>query len=429
MMTSQSKEPIGNLIHDFEELFATAWSSATFGKWTDKAVRAFGTKGGMLNLEERADNSLRAIVTEIEQSDLGEMFSRSYIERRVDSVLAEIAGLASGEVKAVIAVQVKDLVDSLSKAQVQEHKITVPVAGVRLWPHDRIVKVGKCWIYNLANNQESKWLGMIMSHKEGSDLLKFSPPGGSDHWIKTLVQAVPEDSEKLEEMANKQIREALAVLMLYSILQKHTMIFWPKYPVIQIGARRSSLSNAYVVETDIPSFFAGENIATSALPELLINDVTIQSFNRLNFDRLSSLLTRSPRTEIEAAICKSLEVLYASFNSADPTWKYIGLVTAVESLLTVGQERSIKRNISERLAWLLGEKDKPDDRLKIMKRMEEIYGRRSDIIHDAAKIETLNDDILQLHWFMLNLISRYLESNFKTISELRDWTRSKQLGF
>ena len=426
-MKSQSRNPIGNLIHDFEELFATAWSGATLAI-NDKAIRMFGTKKGTLSLDEKADKSVRAIVTKIEQSDLGDLFSRSHIEKQVDSVLAEVAAVPSNEVKAVITAQVRNLVDSLSKAQIQEHRITVPVSGVSVWPHDRIVKVGKCWVYSLANHQESKWLGMIMAHKESSHLLKFSPPGGSEHWIKTIVRAVPEDTEKLEEAANQQIREALAILMLYSILERSAMIFWPKYPMIQIGARRSSLSNFYVVETDTP-FWAGENVASSALPELLINDKTMQSFSKLNFDRLSSLLTTKSRTEIEAAICRSLEVLYSSFSSPDPTWRYIGLVTAMEMLLTVDQERSIKRNISERLTWLLGEKGKPDDRLKIIERMEEIYSHRSDIIHDAAKIETLNDDILQLHLFMLDLISRLLEADFKTISQLRDWVRSKQLGF
>lgn len=428
-MKSQSKEPIGNLIHDFEELFATAWSSATLTLGIgDKEVRAFSTKRGMLSLDEKADNSVRAIVTKIEQSDLGELFSRSYIEKQVDSVLAEIATVPSNEVKAVITAQVRNLVDSLSKAQIQERRITVPVSGVRVWPHDRIVKVGKCWIYNLANRQESKWVSMRMAHKESSRLLESSPPGGSTHWIKTVVRAVPADTEKLEETANHQIREALAILMLYSILERSVMIFWPKYPMIQIGARRSTLSNFYVVEIDTP-FRAGEKFAASVLPELLINDKTMQSFSKLNFDRVSSLLTTTSRTEIEAAICRSLEVLYSSFSSPDPKWRYIGLVTAMEMLLTVDQERSIKRNISERLAWLLGEKEEPDDRLKTMKRMEEIYSHRSAIIHDAAKIETLNDDVFQLHLFMLNLISRLLEGKFKKISQLRDWVRSKQLGF
>jgi hypothetical protein len=424
-MESQPRKPIESLQRDFEQLLATAWARSSLTELKG-AVRGFVTTKGMLDLDFEAHNSLKTIVDEIQRSSLGGRFSRAFIEKRVDWTLAEIAGTSSDKVKAAIQSQVKKLVESLSNEEIKEYSITVPVTGVRVWPPSHVFKVGKCSVYSLANPQETRWLGKILQDRGVSHLLKFEPPGGSEHWIKTVVKSAEEDSEKREEAANDQIHESLAVLMLYSILEKNAKIFWPKLPIIQIGERKASFTNAYVVMTQAP-LWAGEHVFSSALPELVLGEDATNSFDKLKFDRLNDLLDGIMATKIEWAICRSLSVLYSSFSSTDLTWKYIGFVTALEMLLTQSQERSIRRNISERLAWLLGEN--PEDRRKIMQRMEEIYSRRSDIVHEAEKTENLIQDIFQLHIWVLYLIARLLDGSFKEVSQIRDWVRSKQLGF
>src|SRR5208282_5677772 len=166
------------------------------------SVRGFSTKKGMLNLDAKANESLKTVVKEILRSDIGVPFSQTFIEKRVDSTLGEIAIASPDEVKATIAIQIGNLVATLSKAEIEDYNITVPVSGVKVWPHDRVFKVGKCLVYSLVNRQETKWLGMIMQHREISHLLKTEPPGGSAHWIKTTVRSTPEDYEKREEIAN-----------------------------------------------------------------------------------------------------------------------------------------------------------------------------------------------------------------------------------
>ncbi|MGA3296266.1 MAG: hypothetical protein ABSD41_02340 [Candidatus Bathyarchaeia archaeon] len=422
----QSRKSVEDLLSDFEELFATARSGSSAFSKNIEGVRGFGTKNGMLNLNLKAHESLKKIVDELQKTELGNSFSRTFIKKRVDSTLAEIVAARSDQLKAVISKQVRDLVDSLSKTAVEEYAITVPVSGVTVWPHSRVFKVGRCSIYSLANFKEARWLGMIQNGI--SELLKSKskPPGGSEHWIKTIVRSAPEDSEKREEIANEQIHESLAVLMLYSILERNAKIFWAKLPIIQVGERKTSFYNAYVIETEKP-FWAGEHVASSALPELVLNDKTMDSFCKFNFDKLDNLLSHTATTEVEKAICRSLPVMYSSLSSPELAWKYIGLVTALEMLLTSRKERTIKRNISERLAWLLGET--PEDRRIIMKQMEGIYSSRSDIIHEAEKTESLTAEVLQLHSYILELIARLLDGDFKQTSEIRDWVRSKQLGF
>jgi hypothetical protein len=401
----QSRKSVEDLLSDFEELFATARSGSSAFSKNIEGVRGFGTKNGMLNLNLKAHESLKKIVDELQKTELGNSFSRTFIKKRVDSTLAEIVAARSDQLKAVISKQVRDLVDSLSKTAVEEYAITVPVSGVTVWPHSRVFKVGRCSIYSLANFKEARWLGMIQNGI--SELLKSKskPPGGSEHWIKTIVRSAPEDSEKREEIAK---------------------IFWAKLPIIQVGERKTSFYNAYVIETEKP-FWAGEHVASSALPELVLNDKTMDSFCKFNFDKLDNLLSHTATTEVEKAICRSLPVMYSSLSSPELAWKYIGLVTALEMLLTSRKERTIKRNISERLAWLLGET--PEDRRIIMKQMEGIYSSRSDIIHEAEKTESLTAEVLQLHSYILELIARLLDGDFKQTSEIRDWVRSKQLGF
>ncbi len=189
---------IESLLGDFEELFATAWSGSSFSK-NDASVRAFSTKNGILSLDAKANTSLKTVANEIVRSDIGVSFSQTFIEKRVDSTLAEIALASPDEVKTVISTQIRNLVTSLYKAEIKEYKVTVPVSGVKVWSHDRVFKVGKCWVYSLANHQEIKWLSIIAQHREISHLLKTETPGGSEHWIKTVVRSTPDDSQNAEK--------------------------------------------------------------------------------------------------------------------------------------------------------------------------------------------------------------------------------------
>ena len=236
------------------------------------------------------------------------------------------------KIKSAIESEIKTLIDTLTQSQFQEDRITFPVSGVRVWPHLFVAKAGRCWIYSLANHKEHKWLGMVASGRRVSHVLKFQPPGGSQYWIKTTVRAAPDDSEKREELEVQYIQESLGLLMLFSVLENLATIFLPKLPLIKIGASERSSHDSYVLETDSP-YWAGEHQATSALPELLLNDATLKSFDQFEFNRVSAILEAQHLSEVEEAIHDSIGVCYYSFASPDPVWRYIGLVTALERLL------------------------------------------------------------------------------------------------
>ena len=61
--------------------------------------------------------------------------------------------------------------------------------------------------------------------------------------------------------------------------------------------------------------------------------------------------------------------------------------------------------------------------------MEEIYGRRSEFIHQTTEIETLANDTLDLHLFILPLLAKLSKGQFKTIASLKQWVADKTLGF
>jgi hypothetical protein len=331
-------------------------------------------------------------------------------------------------IKSAISAQVQSLVITLTGTQLEEYMVTMPVSGVRVSPPLLVAKAGRCWIYDIANHQESKWLAMVAKSKKISHVLKFTPPGGSRYWIKTIVNAAEDDAEKREESALKYVHESLALLMTYSILEKNAMMLLPKQPIIEIGPSRHASRHAYVFGTENP-FWAGETIASSALPELLINDEALKKFRQFEFDRVSAVLAQQSVTEIEKAIRDSINVLYYGFSSSDLVWRYIALVTALERLLTMPGEGSIRRNLAERLAWVLGESESPKYRGDVKERVEAIYGRRSDFIHQTVKIETLSADILTLHSYILALIGKLSTGQFKTITSLKQWAANKMLGF
>ena len=155
----------------------------------------------------------------------------------------------------------------------------------------------------------------------------------------------------------------------------------------------------------------------------------MKSFSQYDFDKIIAILASEQRSEVEEAIHDSISVLYYGFASSNLVWRYIGLVTALERLLTMPHEGSIKRNLAERLAWILGETETPEWRKKVSKKMEEIYGRRSEFIHQTTKIETVAEDTWQLHWLILGLVSKLSKGQFKTVASLKQWVADKILGF
>jgi hypothetical protein len=428
MTRSPREKTVEKLISVLEALFATIWSGSTIGTLNEHAPRAFMSDKGWINLDSKAVKSLEAIVTELHGSTLNDFYSTSYLQKQVISVIQRIAGLPSVEIKKAINDNAQNLVTNLLNTAPKEQRITVPISGVSLWPDNYSVRVGNCLIYSLGNHIETKWFAMVVGDKEISHLLKLEPPGGSKIWIKTIVRVAEGDDEKREEVAFKQIHDSLALLMLYLVLEKRATILWPRLPVIEVGPDKSSSHSAYVVEEANP-FFAGEAVSSSTLPTLRLTAETMKLFDEYEFTAVSNILISATRSEVQQAIYDSIRVLYSSFTSPDPVWRYIGLIATLERLLTTAHEGSIKRNLAERLTWILGEGEKPEDRRKIKERMIKIYSLRSEFIHRVTKIETLNDDILQLHIFILSLISKLSKGQFITISGLKQWVDDKMLGF
>lgn len=409
-----------------EKLLATVLAGTTKGK-TKHAQRAFMTPRGMLALDGKAANALDTITRELGATELGEMFSQSYLGERMVLVVKRLARVSRKNIGQAISAQVAKTLKSLSKARLHVYYVTAPISGVRVSPRSFAPKVGKCWVYCLANHRHSRWLAKTAVNPL-SRLMKMTPPGGSEYWIKTKVHALPTDNSKIEDDAFRQIRISSAALMLFSPLEKrNAALFLPRLPLLEVSASKSSVYNAYIVEIRKPSW-AGEHVASSALPTLLLDKTTMRAFGKFAFRRVSKTIA-NPKSELDEIILDSFRVLYSSFSSPDLVWRYIGFVTCLEKLLTITDERSIMRNLAERLAWILGEKQKPEYRLGVRDKMIEIYRRRSAIVHKATSFETLSQDLLQLHAFLLSLVCLLSDGRFKNISEIKNWTERKMLGF
>lgn len=168
------KKSSKDLVPLVEKLFATVWAGTTKGK-TKNAQKVIVTPTGVLSLDKKAVDSLESIVRELGTTELGTMFSQSYLAERMFVIVRRLAKVGGKSIQKTISTQVAKTLKTLSKTRLHVYYVTVPISGAKISPHSFIAKVGKCWVYSLANHSQSLWLAKG-SGNPASHLLKLTPP-------------------------------------------------------------------------------------------------------------------------------------------------------------------------------------------------------------------------------------------------------------
>jgi len=138
------------------------------------------------------------------------------------------------------------------------------------------------------------------------------------------------------------------------------------------------------------------------------------------FRRLLSMFNEKEKTEISRKVILSLHWLSRALKESSANIKFANLVIGMESLLSSRDDQtfgSINKNLSERVAVLVGKNLKPKDRLDIYEAMREYYGKRSTTLHGCkvksrrgkAKSQITEEDIRKVGEFLVESILTILE--------------------
>jgi hypothetical protein len=128
-------------------------------------------------------------------------------------------------------------------------------------------------------------------------------------------------------------------------------------------------------------------------------------------ERLWELLSSSNHCEIEKRLVNAVEWAGRALLDTDDAKAFIQLMLAVESLLQIDQKTQIKPSIVSQLAetsaFILGEDC--DSRIKLERRMKELYTRRSAHVHAGSR-HVEKQDLYDALGFVKGLTHEFLVS-------------------
>jgi len=159
------------------------------------------------------------------------------------------------------------------------------------------------------------------------------------------------------------------------------------------------------------------------------------------FRRLLSMFNEKEKNEISRKVILSLHWLSQALKESLVNLKFLNLVIGMESLLSSVNDQtfgSINKNLSERVAVLVGKNLKPRDRLDIYKAIREYYGKRSTTLHGGkvksqrgkAKAQITEEDIRKVGEFLVESILAILEiPEIRTIKDIVDIVDKYKFSF
>ncbi len=131
-------------------------------------------------------------------------------------------------------------------------------------------------------------------------------------------------------------------------------------------------------------------------------------------------------------IMRTIDWMGRSQRDVDPVRKFVQLVFAIESLLTYQEENilvspSIAATLSEGFAFLLGE-DR-DQRLSIYRDINDIYKKRSALVHGGKKTistEDISNASELLHKVLLRITTKQPFVDFTAIKGVVEWIKTQK---
>lgn len=181
------------------------------------------------------------------------------------------------------------------------------------------------------------------------------------------------------------VEEALGVLRFYSFANLSPM----EVCYCTISGQEFIASPRHLLMREGVLHHVGETQADlKSRPPWRLDDRELEKMRAVGFDTLARLLGQDMRTQFQDALLRSLDIYSRSCLSSDVQDKLVFIIVALESLfLKSTLEGSIRKNVSERLAFLLGET--LDARQHIISCYSRAYQIRSKALHHGVRPQDL----------------------------------------
>lgn len=160
-----------------------------------------------------------------------------------------------------------------------------------------------------------------------------------------------------------------------------------------------------------------------------LNEKILEKMKEIGVLEMAGVLGKTDQeiTDFESTLLRAVHWFSSALNQTEQENQLLNLITCLESLLTPRGANPIRTAVAEGVALLIV--SKPEERLKLKRRITEFYDRRSAISHGGYK-EVFESDIWELTIIagnvIMTLIRRRME--FKSQNELLNWLEVKRLS-
>jgi hypothetical protein len=214
-----------------------------------------------------------------------------------------------------------------------------------------------------------------------------------------LLEFEPANANFALEEATKIVTHSLNALIFYLSGLSELNVFTYRFHIAITGTSLSSTMFAIAVDHKNRAGYHGTRTGHSKGFELTKS--SLEKMKALHFDTIHKLL-RQPevkRKTFAKNVLTAIDYFGYAINELEKKNAFLDFVIALEALLST--ERSRKRILSERIAYIL--QTEPKKRKSLMKRVDDLYNIRSEIVHEGKDSVTKDDlvNVSRLAWILI----------------------------
>lgn len=284
-------------------------------------------------------------------------------------------------------------------SEVKEQEIWLPIAGTKL---ETEIDLNKVVLKPITDDIWRKWVSEwnVRQPDEIEQIEKFLTHRGTKYSCVATIKLVAEPIKAVEK-AIEATEKSLSLLRYFSMVNFHPSAF----SLCTIAGKEYVEHSKFMFLRNNLLIRAGETETNLRWKHpWTINSDLLSKMKERGFDTLVDLNGKdeNERTEFQNSLLKALSIYSKSSLAQNLNDKLLYVVVSLESLLLKNNIEPLQKNISERMALLVGRS--LDERLFIIQNYKDAYNLRSKSVHHGTTLTQTKviEDFLRDAWWTLN---------------------------
>lgn len=319
----------------------------------------------------------------------------------------------------------KSLIELL-KSKVQSYTFYIPVEGLDLALDTGELRLGKFTLYSAQSGP----LPELLSYADDPQVARDIKADFESSKCYVVVGQI--DGDRI--FAAKQALEVSQdiVHMLNFFLTSYHLRTNNLYHKISLVDRPTITKDQIICYSS--NIGIGVNTSTLQTNNYSINLGTIQYCERLGLRKIiecfSDVKPKNSSDNIPSKICRAVTWYSKSVNADGLEESFVALATSLESLLLTNPRNtdlndnwgSISQRLADRVTFLLG--NIYTERIALLKRTKDLYGRRSKIVHEGDTIS--QKELIEMERLVHSVIVTFVKHDFSSWASFEEWERQQK---